>query len=150
MEDRKTPLKVFQKYDIESKSYITLKQFISLIRDLEFTQLSSYKNNYKKVARVFLLFNKNSNGKLDFDEFYDWWNNENKFSLFTGKKAKLLKKAFSLYTTHVEGKKMTISEFENLMEDLDISHTDIDFDAIDKDHDGLISFYEFCSWLNWF
>lgn len=66
----------------------------------------------------------------------------------------------SEYTSSLENesRKMTLKEFTKLLEDIKIAEgisNEIEderdvFDNIDTDGDGVLSFKEFCAWLNWF
>ncbi len=141
---------VFEKYDPKKSGYLTRKQFIFLIDRLSKYVPELRGAQIKEAQSAFALFDKNSDKKLDFQEFSDWWASKDKFTFFSGEKSKLLRKAYVLYTKYAQKDGMTISEFSTMMEALGISHSDIDFDILDENDDGLLSFAEFCRWLNWF
>lgn len=162
---------VFDKYS--SNGEMRRSQFVLVI-----TKLSEYVPQIKgveveTVQAAFNLFS--SNGQyITLAGFKRWWCSSNKYSFFTGKKSRLLIKAYRLYKKYssvkgeicppdIAGKlktsadgilprKMTMKEFEKLLEDLniDVDDVDDDFDGIDTDGDGVLSFKEFCAWLKWF
>lgn len=142
---------VFNKYDTKGVGYLTLQQFILLITRLgkHVSQLRG--TEFAEAQSAFALFDKDSDKKLSFSEFSDWWTSEDRYSFFSGEKAELLRKAYVLYSKYTQGEAaMTISKFSEMMEALEISYSETDFDALDKNEDGLISFDEFCQWLDWF
>ena len=157
---------VFEKYS--SDGQMRRSQFILVI-----TKLSVYVPQIKgveveTVQAAFNLFS--SNGQyITLAGFKQWWCSSNKFSYFIGRKSKLLIKAYRLYKkyssvkgeiypemkTSADGslpRRMTMKEFEKMLEDLniDVEDVDDDFDGIDTDGDGVLSFKEFCAWLKWF
>lgn len=133
---------------------------------------------FKKADLAFNLFA--SGKYMTLLDFKRWWCSSDKFSYFIGKKSRLLTRAYSLYTRYSlkvskpedlrisisettslenENRKMTLKEFTKLLEDIRIAEglTEIIeederdvFDNIDTDGDGVLSFKEFCAWLNWF
>ena len=186
---------VFEKYSTNgqmSRSQFVLvlaklSEHISEIRGIEVVQ----------VEAAFNLFSAHGQ-HISLGEFKRWWSASNKFSFFTGKKSKLLTKAYILYKkyssngtlkTSTEGdnlkdlrssrmdnpgnasfshrkvsidglppRRMSLHEFSQLLEDLSITSEGGDddegvndeFDEIDTDGDGVLSFREFCAWLKWF
>lgn len=159
---------MFYKYDREGKGYLTKTQFALLL-----SKLSGYIQElkgveYNEAIATFELFDKNSDNRLTFDEFCEWWSMKpsNRYSYFCGEKSKLLKKAYALYTKYASdddtsnihkneditkiNSGLTYTQFERMMTDLNIPHSEFDFDNLDTSDNGILSFSEFCNWLNWF
>lgn len=152
---------VFAKY--ANNGRMTRPQFSLVI-----VKLSKYVEELKglELETVEAAFNLFSSGRqfMTLEEFKQWWSVSDKFSYFVGKKSRKISKAYRLYkryssietlTTskdHIETRKMSLKEFLSLLEDLGIEiENDMDeFDQIDTDGDGVLSFKEFCAWLNWF
>ncbi len=150
-DDDETVLRaVFNKYDTKKTGYLSLQQFILLITRLGKHVRELRGVEFAEARSAFALFDKDSDGKLNYAEFANWWTSENRYSYFSGEKAILLRKAYALYTKYTNGEAMTISKFSEMMEALGITYSEADFDALDKNEDGLISFDEFCQWLEWF
>jgi len=152
MEDTQTDVlrAVFDKYDKKGKGYLTHKQFVLLIDRLSKYIPELRGTQLKEAETAFVLFDKNSDRKLDFSEFSDWWNTTNRFSFFFGKKAKLLRKAYTLYAKYTQSSEMSLSEFMTMMEELGIPASLSDFNMLDESGNGTLNFFEFCKWLNWF
>jgi Ca2+-binding EF-hand superfamily protein len=144
---------VFKKYDTESIGKINLSQFILFV-----TRLSKYIEELhgieiSKAGVVFNLLDADRDGYLTFDDFLRWWDSTDgePYSFFIGEKSRLLEKAYNLYSNYTSTTgNMTYSQFENMMDMLDIPHTEDAFDDLDTDGDGLLSFSEFIDWLKWF
>lgn len=155
MEDEEIDIlrSVFNKFDFEKSGYLSPQQFTFLIlrlgkhiKELEGVEFST-------AQAVFHLLDTDGDNQISFKDFVDWWRSPEarKYSYFTGEKGKLLRKAYQLYSSHVSDKSnMTYSQFNNLMEELNIRYSEYDFDALDTNGDGLLSFCEFINWLNWF
>jgi len=142
---------VFNKYSTKGSGYLTLQQFVLLVTRLgkHVSQLRGVE--FTEAQSAFALFDKDADKRLSFSEFSNWWTSEDKYSYFSGEKAVLLRKAYALYSEYTNGEAgMSISRFSEMMETLKISYSDMDFDRLDKNEDGLISFDEFCQWLDWF
>lgn len=143
----------FNKYDEDKSGSLSNSEFIMFLK-----RLGRYVNDLKGVEEstanaVFALLDKNADGRLTFNEFCTWWISDasEKYTYFTGDTAPLLRKAYNLYKLSTRGEgRMSYNQFENLLDKLGIEHTDYDFDDLDQDEDGLLSFPEFCDWLNWF
>jgi len=153
MEDDTTILlSVFNKYSTDKSDSLSLKQFVRLISRLGKHVKELQGVEFSTAQAVFAVFNKEHNGKLTFDEFEEWWKSSDSdgYKYFTKDKSKLLRKAFRLYNKYTTDGAMTFAEFENMMDELDLPHTELSFDLLDTDDDGLLSFGEFCEWLHWF
>jgi Ca2+-binding EF-hand superfamily protein len=150
---------VFKKYDKLNRGYLDLDQFILFL-----VKLGKHVKELKKIKEntaiaVFSFIDKNSDGKINYEEFCNWWglsNSSERYSYFTGEKSELLKKSYELYckystTSSFEKNGIAIMQFEKMMDEFKIDYNEEeDFDKLDKDEDGLLSFQEFCLWLNWF
>ena len=139
---------IFNKYDTKKTGKMSLQQFTLLI-----TQLGQHVYQLKDTKFIkapFALFDKDSDNYLNYNEFSNWWASKDRYSFFSGKKAVLLKKAYVLYTQYTKDGVMTLSKFSEMMEFLGIAYSEVDFDALDKNEDGIINFDEFCQWLKWF
>lgn len=151
MDDETVLRAVFDRYDTESSDCLRLQQFILLV-----AKLGKYVPELKGVEfsvaqSAFTLFDRDGDKCLSFNEFKDWWLSEDRYSYFSGEKAKLLRKAYILYTRYTRGETlMTLPEFSKMMESLGIRYKESDFDILDRNEDGVIDFNEFCRWLNWF
>jgi Ca2+-binding EF-hand superfamily protein len=147
---------VFKKYDNLNRGYLDSNQFIIFL-----IRLGKHVKELNKITKmsaiaVFSFIDKNSDGKLNFNEFCNWWIAipSQRYSYFVGEKGELLRKSYKLYceysTSSFENNGMTIIQFEKMMDELEIEYDEEDFDALDKDCNGLLSFQEFCKWLKWF
>ena len=155
--DKPTIIKsVFEKYDSRKKGYLNREEFIFFLVHLGKHVKELDKITDKTAVAVFSLIDKNSDGKINFDEFCSWWNMDvsKRYGYFIGEKKNLLRKSYDLYSkysTSCSGRKyMTLINFEKMMEDLKIDYSEECFDSLDNDGDGILSFEEFCLWLDWF
>lgn len=141
---------VFNKYDTDKSGYLSPQQFIFLVSRLSKHVPELQGVEFSNAQTAFVLFDKDADQLLSFSEFKDWWSSNDKYTFFSGEKAVLLRKAYALYTEYTQGGTLNLSKFSEMMESLGITYNDSDFDILDKDKDGRISFDEFCRWLNWF
>jgi Ca2+-binding EF-hand superfamily protein len=147
---------VFKKYDKLNRGYLDLDQFILFLVRLGKHVIELRKVTKSSAIAVFSFIDKNSDGKINYEEFSSWWgyNASQRYSYFTGEKSELLKKSYNLYceysTSSFEKNGINIMEFEKMMDEFKIEYDEEDFDKLDKDEDGLLSFQEFSLWLNWF
>lgn len=142
---------VFRKFDTDDTGYLEDEQFVRLIRALthHVPEIESVDSSIAKAA--FAYYDVSGDGKLSFQEVYAWWISDDRFVFFVGDKARLLKRARQLYVTYAKGEGgMSFTEFEALLDDMQIQHDESAFDEIDDDGDGLMSFTEFIDWLDWF
>lgn len=145
---------VFKKYDSDGNGYLNLKEFILFLVRLGKHVKELRKISSETASAVFALIDKNGDGKINFHEFCEWWNidTSNRYGYFTGEKKELLKKSYGLYRQYSskDGSGLTFEQFGKMMDTLGIEYDEEDFDSIDTDYDGILSFEEFCRWLNWF
>lgn len=158
-EDEEIIKSVFSSYDKDKKGYLTFKQFYSLLNRLSKHTPILTGVELETARSSFALFNKKEDGKLTFAEFRGWWLKEDKYSYFVGERAKLVHKAYGLYKRYSEGGSVspspssgsiTMEKFIAMMTDLGIKCTAYDFDMLDTNSDGVLSFEEFSGWLKWF
>jgi len=142
----------FNRYDRDHTGSLSSSEFVLFL-----TRLGKHVKELKGVETstakaVFAFLDKDADGRMTFDEFCMWWLDDasGRYGYFTGEKSRLLRKAYDLYSTHASSGGMTYHQFDNLLDQLGIEHTDYDFDALDENDDGVLSFPEFCEWLQWF
>lgn len=103
------------------------------------------------INAVFMLFDKDCDNKLKFNEFEDWWNHHLRYKYFSQPYSRLLRNARVIYLTASKGKyNLNIEDLENYLQEKKIEYSDESVEAIDTDNSGNISFSEFGVWLNWF
>ncbi len=146
---------VFDKFDINKSNSLSLTQFINILVKLQKVIPGMDKDEFKIATAVFTLYDKDNTGSLSFEEFCGWWKSEylvyNKgksLSHFLGKKKELLLKAYDLYKKYSEKDGLTYNGFFEMLDNLNIVYDEDDFDRLDKDFDGILSFNEFCFWLS--
>lgn len=102
----------------------------------------------------FALVDRDCDGKVSFREFSGWWRSEfsvrTRYHIFETYVRPLVRTAWRLYTRFSIGRSIPYRRFEYMMEYLRIHYSDTDFDVLDLNSDGVLSFSEFCDWLNWF
>ena len=144
---------VFNKYDVGHKGYLSIAEFVHLL-----TGLSKHVNELKgveiqKAMAVFSLLDNDVDGKLSFSEFRQWWEKQNRYDVFCGEKAALLRKAYQLFSDYTKNSQdsLTFSGFSEMISELGLPECDeLSFDNLDLNYDGKLSFEEFCKWLHWF
>ena len=103
---------------------------------------------------VFALLDKDADGKLSFEEFRFWWNKQDRYEIFCGERARLVRKAYQLFSSQTKDSQTSLSysEFNNLIAKMGLPSEcdELYFDNLDLDNDGKLSFEEFCIWLHWF
>ena len=146
--------RVFKKFDVEKSGFLKRSQFEKFICELEKTS-GEFNVTSKDINIMFDFLDKDMDNKLSKYEFGLWLVRQDKYSFFDEHRKNLLIKAHNLFSSYAstvkgESKGLRYSQFEDMMEDLNIKHEDDDFDNLDIDNNGLISFSEFCKWLKWF
>ena len=138
---------IFAKYS--EKGIMKKGQFILMISKLSQRIKELEKLEIERIEAVFYLVAGDS--ILDFGEFERWWLSGSKFLYFTDHdKGSKLQKAYKLYRKYATEDKIDLEGFLRLVSDLKLRGTPDDFDYLDVDDDGMLSFREFCDWLRWF
>nr|QBK86007.1 MAG: EF-hand domain pair protein [Marseillevirus LCMAC101] len=144
---------VFNKYDVSNTGYLSIDEFVRLLLGLSKHVRELKEIEMKKASAVFTYLDKDVDGKLSFTEFETWWNKQNKYDIFCGEKALLLRKAYQLFSNYTKDSETSLSNsgFNEMMKELGLPTCDeMCFDDLDLDNDGKLSFEEFCDWLHWF
>lgn len=143
---------IFNKFDTSQKGrlgYLDCEKFVSFIKTLSEYVVALKNIDTYVIKSVYKYLDKSGDGKLSFDEIYEWWLSPSKYELFNSEKSQLLVKAYKLYSKYATSSQLSYDEFEKLLLFLKLSHHESIFDEIDKDGDGLLSFCEFVDWLGW-
>lgn len=148
---------VYNKYAHEPNLGLTLPEFKRLCNRLA-TKMEGFDARIAEPA--FALFDRSRSGRLTFEDFTVWWHRSHERKIMCGEKFRLLQQAFGIFRAYnTENRQgaddltyaLTTAQFCLLLEGLGITETDDSiFDSLDEDGDGLISFEEFCAWLDWF
>lgn len=149
--------KVFSIYSI-TPSNPRDEYFMNVIQVQKFLgELASYNPVLKSVddelvKAFFSLVDVNVDGKIFFEEFVEWWRGDSRerYEVFKPEKRELLRKAWRIFHRFSIGNVIPYRKFEGLMGYLNTPHSSIDFDILDINNDGVLSFSEFCDWLKWF
>lgn len=141
---------VFDKFDSDKTGTLSVQQFTRLVTRLS-KHVPELKNTeFKELRAAFSLFDTNSDGKIEYEEFKNWWYHDKKYELFVGEKAKLLERAYQLFISFSIDNKMTEDEFEKMMISLKLTYTREDYIKLTSSSDGVLDFQKFCNWLEWF
>ena len=154
-EDRKVLKAAFNKYDRNKDGTLTVQEFTLFLTKLSkhVPQLCGVEMDEVEAVMQLLSNKKSLTQSITFDDFCGWWSQSEstRYSFFTGEKSELLRKAYGIYKLHTSGGKgMSYIQYERMMDEIGLPYTDCDFDQLDTDGDGILSFEEFCLWLNWF
>jgi len=143
---------VFNKYDTGNTGYLSIDEFVRLLRGLSKHVKELKGIESQKADAVFSYLDKDADGKLSFAEFETWWKKQNKYDLFCGEKAQLLRKAYQLFSNYTkDSMRLSHSGFNEMMKEIGLPKcNDMCFGDLDLDNDGKLSFEEFCEWLHWF
>lgn len=138
---------VYKKFDSDGIG-LTFNQTVKMLARLSrhFPELK--KVEYRQTIAIFALVDRDGDGRISFEELREWWKSQNKYELFVGQKALIVKEAYEMYCSYAKGLNMSKEEFYRFLDDNKIVHTEYAFDAIHKDSDRL-TFSEFIEWLNW-
>lgn len=101
------------------------------------------------------LFNKidiEGNGWISFENLWIWWKTQPELEavLKMDEKLILIEKAYQAYNLYTNDSTMTLAQFSEMLNDMNIPFTYDQLIKIDRDRDGAINFAEFLSWLKWF
>ncbi len=137
---------VFRRYAKTQSNKIVLSEFILILKKLKMVVVEE-----KVAVALFAYLDTNMNGALSQEEFKNWISSPIKYDLLMGKRRDRLLMAYDLFCKYNTGDNsgLTYNDFEKMLVDLGIAHTEYDFDKLDNNADGLISFYELCQWLKW-
>lgn len=116
-----------------------------------FSNLLDEVNVKTNVQALFFSLDRDT-GFLTFDDFVRWWLSDSVLVklIDTKKNRDLISKSKTSYDLITEGRTMTKKEFIGMLDELNLSYTYKQIDAIDQDNDGVINFREFVRWLKWF
>lgn len=148
-------MEIYKKYSDPKTNKISREKFLLLISKLSKNVKEIKGIEMDVVNAVFLIFDKDSDGYIDSEEFIEWWTSSKRFSYFDEDKGKLVKKAYNLFKKYAKNKNvMDYNQFILLLKDLKLDQeemTNIEtFEIMDVNNDGYINFYEFQAWLKWF
>lgn len=152
-EDESAIRSVFTSYDKEKKGWLSIDDFSSLLNRLSKKVDLLRKSPITKdvVASTFALFNRSGDGKMKYIEFRSWWLKNDRYSYLVGARADLVQKAYNLYQRYTSTNNcLSAEQFISMMQDLGIECTIDNFDQLDINSDGALSFEEFSRWLKWF
>jgi Ca2+-binding EF-hand superfamily protein len=144
---------VYHKYAKTKKGTMDFEMFKLFLANLgQHININNVVHSFTDAPIIFLYLDKNADGVISYEEFCSWWATSEKYSLFVSPTLNLLKQAHTLFTKYTNNHgSMTTKQFSHFVEGEYTGHVnDRVFDVIDTDDDGLISFYEFCTWLKWF
>lgn len=145
-------IKVFNRFDKDMKGYLTRDEFYRFIQTLSslFDKKMCISNEMFSNA-LFDYLNTNGKHKLRYNDFLKWWSlsNEKRYHFFVPDNKKKIIKAHRLYRYYTKSKDMNYHEFMNMVAEMNLNYSDYDFDILDRDRDGLLSFREFCDWLRY-
>lgn len=138
---------LFKKYDSDNSGFISTSELPVFLRD----DLGLSENEADIYA---LLVDKDANGKLNFNEFKAWLHNGGKLvNVNDSSRFYMMEKAVEMFQKYDLDKSGAVErdEFTLLLKDIGgkPDNVDIVLNALDKDGNSKISFYEFLKWLNW-
>lgn len=141
--DFSRPMK-FMNIPLFTKFLEDLSKFSSVLCDLD----------KELVNAFFALIDRDCDGKISFHEFTGWWRSEfsprTKYHPLEPDVRLKLRMAWRLFQRFCVGKCIPFHRFEYMMEYLKVHYADTDFDIIDTNADGKLSFAEFSDWLKWY
>lgn len=138
---------LFQKYDVNDDGSLNKDELYALMEN-EFGLTVDQINAYHWVL------DKNGDGRLSFEEFKCWMVSDERFRCVDDtSRFMLMISAIELFEKYDTDKNRTLdrSEFKLLFLDCGgkIENLSVALSFLDKDKNGVISFYEFLKWLNW-
>ncbi|KAL9656545.1 hypothetical protein ABK040_005307 [Willaertia magna] len=145
---------LFKKYDNDNSNTINSFELKNLLTDM------GQELTFDQLTAIQMYMDVDSNGKISFDEFYNYWLKlvgDNNFLNDDSVRLYRLTYAANLFRKFdgTGNRRISLSEFEpfykELYQNYNASMYDINLalNYIDKDKDGEISFQEFINWLNW-
>jgi len=142
--------RVFNKYDTEQRGSIGTKELHSLCLEMG-VELSP-----EQLEVAIKVMDSDGNGTIELDEFEKWWNSEDRFGKMqrSPEEVEYLHNAYAKFVSFDKDGNGTIerNEFDDLhamlVEEKYTTHTvDQDWEDMDKDASGFISFAEYNEWL---
>ena len=164
-------MEIYKKYSDPKTNKISREKFLLLISKLSKNVKEIKGIEMDVVNAIFLIFDKDSDGYIDSEEFIEWWSSSKRFSYFDEDTTKLVKKAYNLFKKYASARSdstpvrsgsnlaknknsIDYNQFVQLLKDLKLDQdemTNIEtFESIDVNDDGYINFFEFIMWLKWF
>ena len=148
--DRNYLLKsTFKIYDLDRSGTLNKKEFTNLLKRFAKQITIADESIYDPI---FTLLDTSMKGELTFDQIIYWWQGENeslKIRLLSEKTAKLLVKAYTIFTLFSEDKRLSYVQFSLMGTYLNLTCSRGDFIMADSDIDGYLNFKEFVAWLGW-
>lgn len=149
--DKKAPdvvvRSLFEKYDTNGNGKLDEKEMQTLLEgDLGLDR--------EQTGVYIPLVDKNGDHDVSFEEFSDWLRSEEHFQILHDKQMfEKLSKAFRYFKSFTtdDGDTLDRVQFEELMKFFGYETIDMEkaFAKIDKDKNGVVSFWEFMVWLKW-
>lgn len=137
---------IYEKYDNDGIG-LTLPQTVRMLVRLSKHIHVLKKIEYQETVAAFSFLDKDGDGRINFQELQEWWNSEDRYAYFVGEKAKIIRKAYSLYSKYATSTKMAPHEFFRFLDDNDISYTEYSFQTLTSH--AQLTFSEFMKWLEW-
>jgi Ca2+-binding EF-hand superfamily protein len=138
---------LFRKYDLNQNGFLEEEELRSLLeQDLGMNP---------DQADVFtLLIDKKGEHKVSYSEFVDWLHSDERYRCINDtSRFHLISKAVELFRQFDSNDNGSLDrrEFLRLVRSLGYQHVNnnIEFQKMDNDGNGVISFWEFLRWLNW-
>lgn len=142
---------LFAKYTPNSKT-MNLENFTLFILKLQKIDPKLHKANLDITPALFAYISNSE--ELNFSDLLEWWELQHKYSFFFYPISNYLIRAYTLFQEFSTNGTMKYLDFLRFIENqennpsLDLS--EIAFDLLDRDSNGVIGFREFCNWLKWF
>ncbi|CAF2361463.1 unnamed protein product [Rotaria sp. Silwood2] len=144
---------MFNKYDKDKNGTISRDELRSLCYDM------GYYLSDDELEWACTLIDKDGNGKIDYQEFADWWRTSSRFehirmpNAYQTQLICYIAEIFRSYDKHNHGR-LNKKEFEKMHKDLirhhildEHEHQACQFEEIDRGHDGSINFNELIAWF---
>lgn len=104
------------------------------------------------VKAFFALVDRDCDGKISYMEFAGWWKSEfsqrSRYRVFESRE--IFRAGWRLFQRFAIGRSIPYRRFEYMMDYLRIHLDDTDFDVLDVNADGVLSFSEFSDWIKWY
>lgn len=138
---------IFKKYDLNCDGELNKEELTSLMENefgLSFEQINTYH----------WILDKDGNGTLSYDEFENWMDSDEQFKCVNDRsRYNLIICAIELFKKYDCNHNRTLDRQEFLQLHSDCGgkpeNLSVALKYVDRDGNGVISFYEFLKWLNW-